>query len=121
MRKPNLNTVNRKDAEMFVAADTLASMFKKANIKSPISFEKKGLSYMSMKVEDRNVITDEFINEVDERFEDQTSEWAKYYCDIHFQDTDRGQCVVADAGIFSLKVYTDRYGDYHIVYKEQGR
>ena len=61
MKKPNLNTVNRKDAEMFVAADALASMFKKANIKSPISFEKKGLSYMSMKVEDRNVITDEFV------------------------------------------------------------
>lgn len=120
MKKPNLNTVNRKDAEMFVAADTLASMFKKANIKSPISFEKKGLSYMSMKTEDRNRITDEFIDEVDERFEDRSSEWGQYYCDIHFRDTDRGQCVVADAGFFALKVYTDGYGDYHIIYMEPG-
>jgi len=120
MKKPNLNTVNRKGAEMFVAADTLACMFKKANIKSPINFQKKGLSYMSMKVEDRNRITDEFIREVDERFEDRSGEWGQYYCDIHFDDTDRGQAVVADAGIFALKVYTDSYGDYHIIYTERG-
>ncbi len=118
MRKPNLNTVNRKDAEMFVAADTLASMFKKANIKSPINFEKKGLSYQGMKVEDRNSITDDFIEEIDRQFDDRSEDWGQYYCDIHFWETEKGECVVADAGIFHLKVYTDRYGDYHIVYSE---
>ena len=49
MKRPNLNVNNQKNAELYIAADTIKDMFKKANILSPLTYDRLSLSFHSMK------------------------------------------------------------------------
>ncbi len=117
-KRPNLNSYDVKNAEMFIAAEVVANYFKRANIASYITYEQKMLSYQAMNLPTRNKKTDELIDLIDDKFELESFEWGKYHSDIHFINNSEGQCVLVDAGIFQLTITTDKNGKYAIVYRE---
>ncbi|MCR5215187.1 MAG: hypothetical protein K6E10_12300 [Eubacterium sp.] len=117
-KRPNLNSYDVKNAEMFIAAEVVANYFKKANIASYITYEQKMLSYQAMNLPTRNKKTDELIDLIDDKFESESLEWGKYHSDIHFNNNSKEQSVIVDAGIFSLIITTDKKGEYNIEYME---
>ena len=117
-KRPNLNSYNATNAEMFIAADIIINYFLKANIMSLVTYEQKFLSYQAMNIQTRNKKTDEFIDLIENTMKDRTEEWGKYRCNIHFRNDEKGQSILVDAGIFILKIYIDKRGRYCLDYNE---
>ena len=118
INRPNHNSYNIKDAELFIAADTLINYFKEAKLMSTVAFDQKHLNYQAMNVQARNSKTDELVSLIDETFKDETNEWGKYRYNVHFLNSEDGQSVLVDAGIFSLNISVGERGEYMIGYRE---
>ncbi|MBP3719134.1 MAG: hypothetical protein J6I58_06395 [Eubacterium sp.] len=118
IKRPNLNSYNVKDAELFIAADTLINYFKEAKVMSTVAFDQKHLNYQAMNVQARNSKTDELVSLIDETFKDETNEWGKYRCNVHFISGEDGQSVLVDAGIFSLNISVGKKGRYFLEYRD---
>ena len=117
-KRPNLNSYSLTNAEMFIAADITINHFLKANIMSSVAYEQKFLSFQSMNYQTRNKKTDEFIDLIESTMKDRIEEWGKYQCNVHFRNEEKGQSVLVDAGIFTLKIYLDKRGKYRLKYSE---
>ncbi|MCR5227391.1 MAG: hypothetical protein K6E27_09285 [Eubacterium sp.] len=119
MRRPNLNVNNQKNAELYIAADTIKDMFMKANILSPLTYDKLSLSFHSMKRDLQQSKRDEFARVLNATLDDKIEGWENYQCDIHFKKyRDIGDAVEVDAGIFRIVIFIDKNDKFRIKYFE---
>ncbi|SEQ57554.1 hypothetical protein SAMN02910369_02062 [Lachnospiraceae bacterium NE2001] len=118
MRRPNLNLNNQKNAELYIAVDTVKDMFAKANILSPLTYDRLSLSYHSMKRDLRESKREEFSRVINAVLGDKMDRWNEYQCDIHFKKSGMGEVVLVDAGIFTVVIFIDKNDKFRIKYSE---
>lgn len=120
MKKPRLGSYNAKEVEIYIAADTLSMMFGKTRCCNTIAFDRACLNYNQVASKDKGSFVQARLNSFDEIIDrvvgDQTKEWGKYHCDLHIRRNEYGPYVLADAGFFSIKVYTDKKGHFVVKY-----
>ena len=120
MKKPRLGSYNAKEVEIYIAADTLSMMFGKTRCCNSIAFDRACLNYNQVASKDKGSFVRNRLNSFDETLDrvvgDQTKEWGKYHCDLHIKRNEHGPYVLADAGFFSIMVYTDNKGRYVVKY-----
>ena len=120
MKRPNLNVNNQKNAELYIAADTIKDMFKKANILSPLTYDRLSLSFHSMKRDLQQSKRDEFSRVLNAALGEEIEGWEDLLCDIHFKKyRDVGEAVEVDAGIFTILIYIDKNDKFKIKYYDE--
>ena len=124
MNTPRLGTYNEKYVDIYIAADAISMMFGKTRICNQLALEKGRVSYSQVagkeggKYVQRKV--DNFDNEFDAVIGERANEWGKYHCDMHILMDERGPYVLADAGFFRIKVFTDSKGHFVVKYRNVG-
>ena len=114
MNKPNLNRCNKKEVEMFVAADSVGLFFGKAEYKNPFAYTRSLINYQNMNCKERNLITERFEDALQQFAGDEKDEWSNYHCNIYYADEEQGPSIVVDAGFFRIKIYTNKKGSFII-------
>ena len=115
-KTPNLDRYNKKDVQMFVAADSIGLLFGKADYKNPFAYTHSCINYQMMNYHDRNAITEEFEKTLADYIGPETEEWSNYHCDIYYAKENRGPSIIVDAGFFRLKIFTNKHGRFFIRY-----
>ncbi|MCR5214442.1 MAG: hypothetical protein K6E10_08480 [Eubacterium sp.] len=123
MRTPRLGSFNLKDVEIYIAADTLSMMFGHTKCMNTIALDKARINYNQVAARDKGNYVMNKLNKFDQELDrvvgDESMEWGAYHCELHIDRNQYGPYVLADAGFFKVRVYTDDRGDYIIQYIEE--